>query len=210
MAKSWNSNLYSRATGSFGFLKITAGIAIAPKAVTRILPPGATNTTVLGMGRGIPYTISVSALTDGGYGAAASAPFTLPPAPASASAVELGTRDVSTGRPSFALSQYSAAYGPAQGNDGQSLPNTAVYHSVLTGVNAGGQWWGVDLGVDYAAVKHVVIKNRGDCCWERLRHFAVWIGQSPLGPRSTGLNLFVDQAAWNNYSTTNTVSNVFV
>ncbi|GMH44734.1 hypothetical protein BSKO_12686 [Bryopsis sp. KO-2023] len=42
-------------------------------------------------------------------------------------------------------------------------------------------WWEVDLGKSFNVVK-VVITNRGDCCWDRLKNFKISVGdKQPYG-----------------------------
>jgi len=48
--------------------------------------------------------------------------------------------------------------------------------------NNGAAWWAVDLGLR-AAVAHVRITNRGDCCGERLKNF--YIGVTEMSPWTT-------------------------
>jgi hypothetical protein len=221
MAKSWNGNLYARARGSFGFLKITSGLISASQPTVRILPPSANNTQIFGLTRGVQYSVSVQALTAGGAGTPATSVITTPlPAVITAASIVFGTRVVSVNRPSFALTNrpdWGSAV--ASGNDGLWLPWQGYYHSDCGGAN----YWGVDLGVDYAAVKHIQIRNRADdsscltgaaykdpnrqdgwyannnwCTPWRLRHFSVYIGQDATSARST--NEWVDQALWTGYT----------
>uniref|UniRef100_H3ADE6 Fucolectin tachylectin-4 pentraxin-1 domain-containing protein n=1 Tax=Latimeria chalumnae TaxID=7897 RepID=H3ADE6_LATCH len=55
-----------------------------------------------------------------------------------------------------------------------------------------GPWWRVDLQQPYR-ISAVVITNRGDCCWERLRGAEIYIGNSlekngTLNPRCASIS----------------------
>ena len=58
------------------------------------------------------------------------------------------------------------------------------HHSLCTHTESESMpWWKVDLGADYYVSK-VYVRNRHDCCWDRLKEFQVRIGASvddPMG-----------------------------
>jgi hypothetical protein len=50
-------------------------------------------------------------------------------------------------------------------------------------------WWQVDLGAVYD-IRKIVVWNRRDCCWERLKNFHIMVSESPITDNSTSANQF--------------------
>ncbi|XP_074000833.1 uncharacterized protein [Numenius arquata] len=87
-----------------------------------------------------------------------------------------GAQNVALGRPATQSSVLDATSGAANAVDGNRDGNWEHGSCVHT-LEEPEPWWRVDLGRRHV-VYAVVVKNRRDCCWERLKGAQVHVGDS--------------------------------
>ena len=94
------------------------------------------------------------------------------------------TGNVARGKPT---KQSSTGFGgvPSRAVDGNK--NTQWGGRSCTHTNRQAKpWWRVDLQSN-VAVKKVVVTNRGDCCWTRLRQVEIRVGNTDNNPAANPL-----------------------
>ena len=177
IAKLWNGNIYARAVSSVRYIRIGPTICANP-GCSRTVSGNTLTTAVSGLSPGAKYVFGARASTLAGFGASAltNTIYTMPPkaAPVIPALVNAAIR-----RPTW----QSSTYGNDIANNG---PQRAVDNdwNTIHHTNCGNEWWAVDLGVNYAAIKQVYIYHRIDCCRERLHHFSFYAGQDQYTPRN--------------------------
>ncbi|XP_010567630.1 PREDICTED: alanine aminotransferase 1 [Haliaeetus leucocephalus] len=87
-----------------------------------------------------------------------------------------GAQNVALGRPATQSSVLDAGSGAANAVDGNRDSNWE-HGSCAHTTEEPEPWWRVDLGRRHA-VYAVVVKNRHDCCWERLKGAEIHVGNS--------------------------------
>lgn len=85
-------------------------------------------------------------------------------------------QNVALGRPASQSSVLDAGSGAANAVDGNRDSNWERGSCAHT-THEPEPWWRVDLGRRHA-VYAVVVKNRHDCCWERLKGAEIHVGDS--------------------------------
>jgi hypothetical protein len=177
IAKQWNANVYGRSLSAVRYIRVGPLTCSSPGCRRTVPGTPLLPTTLPALTPNGTYTFAVRASSDAGYGpwATTTVPVQVPPpvAPATFPVIEAASR-----KRAFMSSSYNGVLA-SLGNDGDF---NSQFHTNCA-VN---QWWGVDLGVENAAVKYAYIRNRADSQWnsERFRHFSFFVGPNGDLPRN--------------------------
>lgn len=104
----------------------------------------------------------------------------------------IATNDVSAQKTNVALNKpttqsslYSESFPASRAVDGITTGRNPDFTHTKDGTDP---WWQVDLGAVYD-VEEIVIWNRTDCCWERLKNYYVMLSETPITSNSTTKNV---------------------